>query len=92
MLFEHIYRWYHQYCSAMYEALYSCGGSTAIESNLEYYDQRSYLMVGRCNAGLRKGISAANGLEKKHDTRYLSLELQFGTQHEGLSQFRWSFY
>ena len=44
MLFEHIYRWYHQYCSAMYEALYSCGGSTAIESNLEYYDQRSYLM------------------------------------------------
>jgi hypothetical protein len=62
----------------VYAALRACGGSTAIEADLTYYDQRTYLLVGRCNAGLDAGFSAANGLEKKQSLEYMSLELQFG--------------
>jgi len=66
----------------LYEALQSCGASTALESNLEYYEARSYLLVGRCNAGVSVGFSAANGLEKKANEQYVSLEIQFGTCRE----------
>jgi len=72
-------RWYHEYSTSLYEALQSCGASTALESNLEYYDARSYLLVGRCNAGVSMGFSAENGLEKKHNEKYMSLEIQFGS-------------
>lgn len=71
-------RFYHEYSSSVYEALQACGASTALESNLQYIDRRSYILVGRCNAGVSIGFSAANGLEKKHNEMYMSLEIQFG--------------
>ena len=70
--------YYHTLTPALYDALSStCGGSDKLSSHAANYDYKQYLLVGRCNAGLKKGFSASVGLETKHSKSLFPLEIQF---------------
>ena len=71
----------HEYSKDLIAALASCGGSSILTNNMPVgagaIDTRQFLSVGQCGAGLEYGHSAALDLEKKHESSWQSLEIQF---------------
>ena len=69
--------YYHTPDDDFTKAFEACGGSDMFDSGMDdYWDQKQYILVGQCGAGLGAGYSASVGLEGKQGYNYWPLELQ----------------